>query len=204
MPPKNTITRSFSSAISDPLRKAYQAGGYGLAILTLGAILMLTAFFWQQQGPVRYVVLAVGTILTFFTLAYVALKEFPRLKRAQESLAANKEMIDAVQLSAVELTELVSDLQALAFKNANQIAEILDLARPLMRKIPVIGEYADSEAIVKAEGFSKWIVSSTQNARKVVVDLQKSLLEADPTYLKAHLEDLSRYRGEVQRMLAGG
>lgn len=204
MPPKNTITRSFSSAISDPLRKAYQAGGYGLTILTLGAILMLTAFFWQQQGPVRYVVLAVGTILTFFTLAYVALKEFPRLKRAQESLAANKEMIDAVQLSAVELTELVSDLQALAFKNANQIAEILDLARPLMRKIPVIGEYADSEAIVKAEGFSKWIVSSTQNARKVVVDLQKSLLEADPTYLKAHLEDLSRYRGEVQRMLAGG
>jgi hypothetical protein len=202
--PQNTITRSFSSAISDPLRTAYQAGGYGLTILTLGAILMLTAFFWQQQGPVRYVVLAVGTILTFFTLAYVALREFPRLKRAQESLTANKEMIDAVQLSAVELTELVSDLQALAFKNANQIAEILDLARPLMRKIPIIGEYADSEAIIKAEGFSKWIVSSTQNARKLVVDLQKSLLEADPTYLKAHLEDLSRYRGEVQRMLAGG
>jgi hypothetical protein len=33
---------------SEPL--AYRAGGYGLAFLTLGSILMLTAFFWMT-GP---------------------------------------------------------------------------------------------------------------------------------------------------------
>jgi hypothetical protein len=33
--------------------KAYRAGGFGLTLLTLGAILMLTAFFWNQPGPIR-------------------------------------------------------------------------------------------------------------------------------------------------------
>jgi|HubBroStandDraft_4_1064222.scaffolds.fasta_scaffold101604_2 hypothetical protein len=195
--------KRFSDAISDPLIKAYRAGGLVLTLLTLGAILMLTAFFWNQPGPVRYVVLLVGTVLTFFTLAYVYFKEFPRVKRARESVVANREMIDAIQQSAIELTAIASELQALAFKNANQIAEVLTVARPLMRKIPLLGAAADSEAMVKAEGLSRLIVTSTQSARKVIADLQKALVEANPEYLKSHLEDLRRYRAEVDRMLIG-
>jgi hypothetical protein len=196
-----TDFKRFSDAISDPLIKAQRAGGFGLTILTLGAILMLTAFFINQPGPVRYVVLIVGTILTFFTLAYVYFKEFPRVRRARASVVANKEMIDAIQQSAIELTGIASELQALAFKNASLIAEVLAQARPLIRKIPVLGMAADSETMVKAEGLSRLIVTSTQNASKIVLDLQKALVEADPKYLKSHLEDLRRYRAEVNRML---
>src|SRR5208282_6944833 len=108
--------KRFSDAISDPLIKAHRAGGFGLTVLTLGAILMLTAFFWNQPGPIRYIIVIVGAILTFFTLAYVYFKEFPRVRRGRASVVDNKEMIDAIQQSAIELTELASDLQALAFK----------------------------------------------------------------------------------------
>jgi hypothetical protein len=34
--------------------------------------------------------------------------------------------------------------------------------------------------------------------------LQRALIEANPTYLKAHLENLRRYRGEVNTWLARG
>jgi len=185
--PSSTDFKRFSDAISDPLIKAHRAGGFGLTLLTLGAILMLTAFIWNQPGPIRYIVVIVGAILTFFTLAYVYFKEFPRMRRARTSVAANKEMIDAIQQSAIELAEIASDLQALAFKNANQIAEVLTVARPLIRKIPLIGKAADSETMVRVEGLSQLIVTSTQNARKIIVDLQQALIEANPKYLKTHL-----------------
>jgi len=198
-----TDFKRFSDAISDPLIKAHRAGGFGLTVLTLGAILMLTAFFWNQPGPIRYIVVMVGAILTFFTLAYVYFKEFPRVRRVRASVAANKEMIDAIQQAAIDLTELASDLQALAFKNANQIVEVLTVARPLIRKLPLIGQAVDSEALVRTEGLSRLIVTTTQNARKIIVDLKQALVEANPKYLKAHLEDLRSYRGEVNRMLMG-
>lgn len=113
-------------------------------------------------------------------------------------------MIDAIQQSAIELTVLASDLQSLAFKNANQIAELLTTARPLIRQIPVLGSLADSRAMERAEGLSRIILSSTEGARGVIHDLQESLIKADPKYLKAHLEDLKRYRAEVNQMLVGG
>jgi hypothetical protein len=145
--------------------------------------------------------LLVGAFLTFFVVAYVYFKEFPRVQQARASVAANKDMIDAIQQSAIELTSIASDLQALAFKNANQIAEFLTMARPLIRSIPLLGSVADSEAMTKAEGLSRLIVTTTQNAQRVITDLQQALIEANPKYLKAHLGDLKRYRDEVNRML---
>jgi len=86
----------FSDAISDPLAKAFRAGGYGLTLLTLGAILMLTTFFWHEKTVIRYIVLLVGAFLIFFVVAYVYFKEFPRVQQARASVAENKDMIDAI------------------------------------------------------------------------------------------------------------
>ena len=86
---------------------------------------------------------------------------------------------------------------------SDQIAEVLTVARPLIKKIPLIGHIADSEVMVRAEGLSKVIVTSAQNTRKIIGDLQQALIEANPKYLKIHLEDLRRYRDEVNRLLIG-
>jgi hypothetical protein len=108
-----------------------------------------------------------------------------------------------MQQSAIELTGIASDLQALAFKNAKQIAKVLTVARPLIRNIPLLGQAADSGAMAKAEGLSRLIVTRPQNAPQVIGDLQQALIGASPKYLKVHLEDLRRYRGEVNKMLIG-
>jgi hypothetical protein len=192
-----------SDGVSAPLLKAYGAGGFGLAFLTLGAILMLTAFFLNQPGPVRYTVLAVGALLTFFTLIYVYVKELSPLKRAQAAVIENKDMIDAIQKAAIELTYLASDFQSLAFKNASQIAQVLTEARPLLRNIPLIGQVADSKLVVQADDLSKLIVSSSKSTREVISNLQKALIEANPSYINAHLDDLKNYRSEIDEMLAG-
>ena len=199
----STGFKHVSDSVSAPLLRAYGAGGFGLAFLTLGAILMLTAFFLNQPGPVRYTVLAVGALLTFFTLIYVYVKELLPLKRAQAAAVENKEMIDAIQQAAIELTDLASDFQALAFKNASQIAQVLTEARPILRNIPLIGHVADSELVVQADDLSGLIVSTSQSTREVISNLQKALVEANPSYIKAHLADLANYRGQIGQMLAG-
>lgn len=111
-----SVIKPLSDAVSETVIKAYKAGGFALAILKLGAFLMLLAFFLRQPGPVRFIVLGVGVALEFFTLFYAYVKELRRLVSGQGPLGRNKEMLDAIQKIGLELTELVLDLQALAFK----------------------------------------------------------------------------------------
>jgi hypothetical protein len=199
----STNFKHVSDGVSVPLTRAYKAGGFGLAILTLGAILMLTAFFLSGPTPIRYTVLAIGALLTFFTLIYVYIKELLPLRHAQAGASESMDMIDAIQKAAIELTDLASDFQALAFKNASQIATVLTQARPILRSLPLIGGIADSEMVVQADKLSGVIVSTTQNAREVILNLKKALINADPSYIESHLADLKSYRTEVENMLAG-
>jgi hypothetical protein len=196
--------KPFSDAISEPLRKAYVAGGFGLTLLTLGAILMLTAFFWQQQGLVRYVILGTGLALVLFTLAYVYLKELRRLSKMQTSVKQNKEMLDAIQLTAVELTELVFDLQSLAFKHASEVSQILASVRPFLRHVPLLSKVAESEEMNKAENLAQAIVDGTQKTRKVILDIKQALVESKPSYLKEYVRDLQKYKQEVETLLGSG
>ena len=71
------------------------AGGFGLTLLTLGAILMSTAFFLNKRDLVTYTVLTTGVVLILFTILYVYFKELRRLVSAHASIKSNKELIDA-------------------------------------------------------------------------------------------------------------
>ena len=163
----STGFKHVSDGVSAPLLRAYGAGGFGLAFLTLGAILMLTAFFLNQcQGRFATRCSPWARLLTFFTLIYVYVKELSPLKRAQAAVTENKDMIDTIQQAAIELTYLASDFQSLAFKNASQIAQVLTEARPILRNIPLIGQVADSKLVVQVDDLSALIVSSSNSTRE--------------------------------------
>ena len=196
--------KPLSDAISEPLRKAYVAGGFGLALLTLGAALMLTAFFWQQQGPVRYVILATGLVLVLFTLAYVYLKELRRLSKVQASVKSNKEMLDTIQLTAVELTELVFDLQSLAFKHAAEASQILASIRPFLRSLPLLSKVAESEAMNSAETLAQAIVDGTQKTKRVILDIKQALIESNSSHLTDYVQELQKYKQDVEMLLGSG
>jgi hypothetical protein len=203
MPSSASTFKSIADAASEPLRKAYLAGGFGLCLLTLGAILMLAAFFLDHRDPVTYIVLGTGVFLVLFTVLYVYFKELRRLVKAHSSIKSNKELIDAVQQAAVELTDLASDLQALAFKHANEVSAAINLARPILTNVPLLSKILDNETFSKAQALSSTIVGTTQKARQVIDDLRSALVQANASYLKKYLADLHQYRETVEKMLAG-
>src|SRR5262245_53304874 len=107
--------KPLSESISSPILKAYTKGGYGLAFLTLGAILMLVAYFSNGGGILSYILLIFGAALIFMTLAYFYFKDFRKLVVARDDVKKNKELIDTIQMIEVEMIELSYNLQALVF-----------------------------------------------------------------------------------------
>ena len=130
---KPTNIKPLSDAVSAPILSSYKAGGLGLTFLTLGALLMLIAFFWNDKGVLTYFILGIGTLLIFSTLAYFYFKDMRKLITAKKNVHKNKELIDAIQQTALELTELAYVLQALIFKHANQVSTSIQHIRPLQR-----------------------------------------------------------------------
>ena len=189
------------------LREAYLAGGFGLATLTLGAILMLAAFIRESvahsSGSTSYTMLVVGVGLIAYAAVVGYFKEVLPLTRARATVESNKEMINTIQQAGVELSELVLQLQALAFKHADEVRAVMTSIRPALLNIPVIGPLlANSDAMKGAEALSQTIVESSQKARHVILDLQQALKDSDPKRLKEYLADVQEYMREVEEMLA--
>jgi hypothetical protein len=140
-----------SKAVATPLERAYRAGGLGLSLLTLGAILMLVAYVYGKRGLVSHAVLALGAMLILSVLVYFYIGDMRKLVGARKKIRENKELVDTVQQTAVEATQLALHLQSLAFKYADQVALMIQTLRPLITNLPLVGKYADTPALVLAE-----------------------------------------------------
>jgi len=196
--------KPLSEAIFEPLNRAYKAGGFGLAILSLGALLMLLAYFWKEEGPFRLLFLFSGLLMVMLPAGFFYLKDIRPLLRAQNSVEQNKELIDSVQRTAIELTELASDLQSLAFKHAKDIGDLVQRVKPLLAIVPGLTKLTESEAFISAERLSIAIVDTTVKAKEVIKNLETALVQSNPAGLKRYLAELSALRGEVERILRKG
>jgi hypothetical protein len=198
-----TPLKPLSQAIFEPVTKAYKAGGFGLAFLTLGAFLMLAAFFLPDRGRTAYAVVATGFILIALACVLFLVKDVLPLLRARRRIKESSDLIDAVQSMALQMTEVASDLQSLAFKHATTVATVMQEARPLLRKIPLplVGKFADSDIVVRADSLSTAIVDYTATAKKVISDVEDALVTSDATSLKQYANDLDRLRSGLAVLL---
>jgi hypothetical protein len=195
--------KSLSDAIMEPITKAYRLGGFGLAFLLLGALMMLAATF-AATSRLSYFLAFAGLVLVVMPCYFFYVKEIRPISKVQETVGQSKEMIDAVQATAVSMTELTLELQALAFKHADQVATALEIARPQIRAIPVVGQVADHPMLASADDLAKAIVTVTQHTKEVVTDLQTALTSSDPNGLKKYLGDLEKLKSQVRGLLAKG
>jgi hypothetical protein len=190
-----------SKAVSTLLERAYRAGGLGLSLLTLGAILMLVAYVYGKRGLVSHAVLVLGAILILSVLVYFYIGDMRKLVGARKKIRENKELVDTVQQTAVEATQLALHLQALAFKYADQVALMIQALRPLIKDLLLVGKYADIPALVRAEDLSVSIVKTTQTLNDIVGDIQNALVSSDASGLKQYLNRLENYKIKVQDLL---
>lgn len=190
-----------SKAIEAPLTRAHRAGGLALTFLTLGAILMLVAFFAGDRTPLTYTVCFIGAGLILVTIWYFYVKDMRKLIAARESVKKNDELLNSIQQTALEMTELAYTLQSLVFKHADQVTIAIQSVRPIIKGLPIVGTLAESQAITKAETFSASIVEATEQVKGVIEEIEKALLESDPKRLKKYLIQIAAYKNNVKKLL---
>jgi hypothetical protein len=193
--------KSLSDTIMEPITKAYRVGGFGLAFLLLGALLMLTATL-IARGVLSYFLGGAGLVLILLPCYFFYQKEVRPISQAHKAVLENKDMIDAVQATALSMTELTLSLEALAFKHADQVVKALDVARPQIRALPLVGQLADQPALVRADRLSRVIVSTTVSVKEVVTDLRIALISSDPRPLRRHLKNVQDLQSRVTELLA--
>lgn len=204
--------KPLSEALSEPLVKAYKVGGYGLVFVFAGTMLLLVALFFGE-GILRYFVGVLGALMILAVLGLFYFQDIKKLVDVNENIQKNQELIDTVQETAIQVTDLAYTLQALAFKNADEIATVLTQVRsrvkdvaaiPLLSNIPgveQIGKIVDNRYVVKAEDLSKSIVATTATTKTVIEDVKTALIQSNPTQLKKYLDNLKRMDIAAKKLL---
>jgi len=204
--------KPLSEALSEPLVKAYKVGGYGLVFVFAGTMLLLVALFFGE-GILRYFVGVLGALMILAVLGLFYFQDIKKLVDANKNIQKNQELIDTVQETAIQMTDLAYTLQALAFKNADEIATVLTQVRsrvkdvaaiPLLSNIPgveQIGKIVDNRYVVKAEDLSKSIVATTATTKTVIEDVKTALIQSNPIQLKKYLDSLKRMDIAAKKLL---
>jgi hypothetical protein len=196
----SSALRPLSDAVSSPLTKAYRVGGFGLSFLVLGAILFSAAAV-SPRGVLSYFMASVGLLLIAVPCYFFYVKEIRPIASAQRRVAENAELIDAVQDVALATTLAALDIQALAYKYAEEVRDLLQIARPAMERIPLLRKIAQSSQFEQADWLTSAIVEVTERAERIISEIRQALIAADPTELKKYASELEGLRAEVRRLL---
>ena len=183
---------SLSDAIFGPIQKAYRLGGFALAFLGVGVLMMLIVFLSDRTDWRGKLLFSVGVFLVLATGVLFLLKDVVPLLRVQQRIAENREFIDAVQRTAILLTTVLDSAQGLAVENAERVTEAFDRLRPLVRALPAIGGVADSKAVASTAETARQIVEIATRSRNVIADVREALIHSDPQPLRQYAEDLAQ------------
>jgi hypothetical protein len=213
---ESSAVRPLSEALSEGITKVYTLGGLALTFVFAGTLLLIIGVI-IGTGPVSYLIAGVGATLILVVVALFYQRDIKRLRDARRAVDTNAELIDAVQETAVNMTELAFHLQALAFKYADQIAVLITSQRERVRElastpplslVPGVGLLADrlidNEYVVRASDLSAAIVKTTESAKTVIEEVNSALVKSDPTALKKYMREIRELDKKVTDLLATG
>lgn len=164
---------------------------------------MLVAFFLPGNEGVRYVLVITGFSLVAMVGALFYSKQLSPLLKVRKNIKENRELIDTVQQTAIELTKLTSVLQAFALIHAQDVAAVLQGIKPVLQRVPFLQNWADSDVLSRAETLSVTILEYSERTEKIVTDLRSAITECDPSLLRGYLSDIQQLRNRVQMQLKG-
>ncbi len=71
----------------------------------------------------------------------------------------------------------------------------------LLRRVPVVGRFADSEIVVRADSLSSAIVDYTTTAKKIIGEVEDALVHSDASSLKKYVTELDALRSGLAVLL---
>jgi methyl-accepting chemotaxis protein len=101
----------------------------------------------------------------------------------------HKEMIDAIQEVALELTDSMGTLHNLTVKYAGIANNILDALLPIVKGLPIVPKKV-KDLLVNMEAITQNIIDNNQKTSKTIRDVNSGLRTGDVSKLKGHATEL--------------
>jgi hypothetical protein len=196
-----TQLNKLGTAILEPIIKAYKAGGIALALIVAGTAMLISAVI-AKSGAVSTIVAIAGSFSIASVVLWFYLVEVKKIKKAIKTVEDNEALLNSIQSTAIQLTEISSHLQALAFKHSDQVKPVIKQIREIVRMvahIPLLGdteigkriaELADHEKVKEIDELSDSIVEYTESAKEVIEDIRMALTTLNATPLIDYAKQL--------------
>ena len=124
------------------------------------------------------------------------------LEDITKMIQEHKDMIDAVQEIALELTQAIGSLNTITVKYAGIANEILDVLLPIVKKVPVIPDKVEN-LLVQLELWTQKIIDNNEKTSKTIADVQSGLQSGDVSKIKAHSGELQQVTNSLTNFLPG-
>jgi hypothetical protein len=204
----NIPIKLLSEALSEPIVNTYKAGGLGLALLLIGTLLTLVAFFF---GPslFGYAILFVGVFLILVLVFLLYLQGIRPLQHGEAQIKKNEEIVNTVQTSAMDMVDLAGDLNRLTFAHVGDVAafitqyqQVAEETLPYVQQVATlfkipgaheIGEMVNNKYVLKEKALLASILLTTDRTREILEKIKDALSHSN-------VEPLKEYQGQVKEL----
>lgn len=115
----------------------------------------------------------------------------------------HKDMIDAIQEVALELTGSMGTLHGLTVKYATKANQILDVLLPILKTLPMVPKNVMT-LLTEMEKYTQGIIDNAAKTAKTITDVHGGLQTGDVTKLKAHAGELKNVTSTLTSILPKG
>lgn len=176
----NTLSQEQIVPISGYLAKLmkdlFYVGGFALAFGFAGLLLMMVANF--NGGNLQIPLFVIGALLTFACLAFFLYTSL-RAKSTVQRVAEDLPLLDALQRTAFQATELASVTQSYAFKHLEKIQVTISIVVPMIESLPGVGPIIKRFGLTNVTKLSEAIVVATDGTKAIVLELQEAIRKGD-------------------------
>ncbi len=112
----------------------------------------------------------------------------------------HKVMIDAIQETAIELTNSIASLHTLTVKYAGIANSILDNLLPIVRNLPIVPKNVTA-LLSNLEVVTQKIIDNQVSTSKTIADVQTGLRTGDVNRIKGHAGELQKVTRTITAIL---
>ncbi|MCB0119368.1 MAG: hypothetical protein H6634_15355 [Anaerolineales bacterium] len=146
-----------------------------------------------------------GSTASSSTVSYVKFSDklTASIQDISKIIEQHKEMIDAIQEVAIELTSSIGSLHTLTVKYARTANQILDVLLPILKNVPLIPKNV-MQMLVNMESITQKIIDNEASTSKTITDVQSGLKTGDANKLKAHAGQLQAVTRTITAIIPKG
>ncbi len=122
------------------------------------------------------------------------------LNDIERMINEHKDMIDAIQEVAINLTDAMGGLHTLTVKYAGIANSILDVLLPIAKTMPIIPKNV-TDLLVSLEAITQKIIDSSASTSKTIAEVNSGLKTGDAAKLKGHANEIKSMTNALAAIL---